>query len=61
MKGNIGLSTELITEISYRKEFKSWRFEGSPFVTPTLWLRTNGRNVCFKLFTVANLRYQLSW
>ena len=43
-QGNLVLSTELITQIGYRKEFKGWR----------------ERSV-FKLFTVANLRYQLSW
>ena len=33
--GNLVLSTELITLISHRKEFQSWRFERYPFVSPS--------------------------
>ena len=29
--------------------------------THSLWRRANARNISLKLFTVANLHYQLSW
>ena len=46
--------------IGHHKEFQSWRFERYPFVRANnegLTLETS----VLKLFTVANLRYQLRW
>ena len=47
-------------EIGRCKEFQSWRFERLPLIAcsdegPTL------ETSALKLFTMANLRYQLSW
>ena len=46
--------------IGHRKEFLSWRYEHYPFVIRTeegLTLEASAK----KLFTVANLHYQLKW
>ena len=57
--GNLVLTTELKTQISHGKGWKSWRFERQPFVRAMdegLTLETSA----FSPFTVANLRFQLS-
>ena len=36
--GNLVLTTELKTWISYRKELKGWRFERYPFVRAIGWI-----------------------
>ena len=59
-EGNLVLSTELVAKIGLSKEFKSWRFERKSFLNRSdggLTLETSA----FKLYTVANLHYQLSW
>ena len=43
---NLILSTELITLIGHREEFKSWRFERYPF-DQSLWRKAKARNVSF--------------